>query len=71
MSFSREEYNPISKSRGVGYSLTGEIGESFSARAFGSTPSEPNWYPVADINSDGIVDIFDIVVVALHFGETG
>ena len=24
----------------------------------------------ADINSDGIVDIFDIVVVALRFGET-
>ena len=24
-----------------------------------------------DINFDGIVDIFDIVIVALHFGEMG
>lgn len=24
-----------------------------------------------DINGDGIVDIFDIVIVAIHFGETG
>jgi len=40
------------------------------ARAFSSTPSDPNWNPVADINNDNLVDIFDLVVAALHFGET-
>ena len=29
-------------------------------------PYEPN----ADINGDGIIDIVDIVAVAIHFGET-
>ena len=29
----------------------------------------PNWNPVADINGDGVVNIIDLVAVALHFGE--
>jgi cytochrome c biogenesis protein CcdA len=41
------------------------------AVAFNSKPNDLNWNMLADINNDGIVDIFDIVVVALHFGETG
>jgi hypothetical protein len=36
-----------------------------------STPSDPNWNPVADINNDQLVDIFDITIIALTFGETG
>ena len=39
------------------------------ARAFGSTPSSPNWNPYADINGDGIVNMKDIILVARHFGE--
>ncbi len=38
--------------------------------AFGSTPSSPNWNPVADINHDGKVDIVDLVLVASNFGLT-
>lgn len=38
--------------------------------AFGATPSDPNWDVRADVNSDGLVDIFDIVVLGIHFGET-
>ena len=42
------------------------------ALAFGSTYNDPKppWNPNADINNDNIVDIFDLVVVALHFGKT-
>jgi hypothetical protein len=37
------------------------------ALAFGAEPKSPNWNPIADINNDAIIDIFDIVVVAIHF----
>jgi parallel beta-helix repeat protein len=39
------------------------------ARAFGSTPSSPNWNPAADINGDGVVNMKDITLVARNFGE--
>ena len=38
--------------------------------AFGSTPSDPNWNPDADMNQDGIINILDILAIAVHFGET-
>jgi parallel beta-helix repeat protein len=40
------------------------------AKAYGSTPSDPNWNPNADINNDDIIDIFDLVTVAKHYGQT-
>jgi Ca2+-binding EF-hand superfamily protein len=39
------------------------------ARAFGSTPTSPNWNPAADINGDGIVNMQDIAIVARNFGQ--
>jgi hypothetical protein len=39
------------------------------ARAFGSTPSSPNWNPFADINCDGRVDMKDIALVVRNFGR--
>ena len=38
--------------------------------ALGSYPGHPRWNPNADLIEDGIVDIFDMVTMALHFGET-
>lgn len=29
----------------------------------------PHWNPYIDLNQGVIIDIFDIVVVAVHFGE--
>jgi len=41
------------------------------AMAFGSTPSDPHWNPVADITEEwGLIDIMDILVIAMHFGES-
>jgi len=39
------------------------------ARAFGSTPTSPNWNPTADINGDGLVNMKDIDLVARNFGS--
>ena len=39
------------------------------ARAFGSTPTSPNWNPAADISGDGIVNMQDITLVARHLGQ--
>jgi hypothetical protein len=39
------------------------------ARAYGSTPSSPNWNPLADLNLDGRVTMADLAPVARHFGE--
>jgi len=35
--------------------------------AFASTPGHPRWNPVADINKDNIVNMKDLVQVAIHF----
>jgi len=39
------------------------------ARAYGSTPSSPNWNADADINKDNTVDIFDAILLAVNFGR--
>jgi len=39
------------------------------ARAYGSTPNEPNWNPDADLNKDGAVDWKDIVIFAKEYGK--
>jgi hypothetical protein len=39
------------------------------ARAFGSTPTSPNWNPAADLNGDGKIDMKDITLVARNFGR--
>ena len=41
-----------------------------AAKAFGSTPIDPNWNKAADVNNDALVDIFDIVLLATNFGKT-
>jgi hypothetical protein len=38
-----------------------------AAMAFGATPGDPDYNPLADFNGDGI-DIFDLVQIAIQFG---
>jgi len=45
------------------------IDVSIVARAYGSTPQEPNWNESADINKDGVINILDIALVAKDFGK--
>jgi len=40
------------------------------AVAFGTEPSDPKWNPLADIVADNIINIQDILLWAIHFGET-
>jgi hypothetical protein len=40
------------------------------AAAFGTRPGEPRWNPVADVNKDGKVDLFDVALVASNFGKS-
>lgn len=39
---------------------------------FGTTSSNwhPVWGPASDINEDNVIDIDDLMIIALHFGET-
>jgi hypothetical protein len=39
------------------------------AQAYGSTPGSPRWNPNADLNNNGIVDLTDLVTVAIHYGQ--
>jgi uncharacterized repeat protein (TIGR01451 family) len=39
------------------------------ARAFGSTPTSPNWNFAADLNRDGLVNMKDMALVARNFGK--
>ena len=41
-----------------------------AAQAFGSYPGHPRWNPDADVDDDDDVDLFDISLIATHFGET-
>lgn len=38
--------------------------------AFGSEPDDPNWEPIADLYPDGVIDIMDVLIIAVVFGET-
>jgi len=40
-----------------------------AALAFGSRPGEERWNPQADLIQDGIVNVFDLTVVMIHFNE--
>jgi len=37
--------------------------------AFGSTPGTPNWNPDCDLNGDGVVNVRDVTVCAVHQGS--
>jgi len=40
------------------------------ANAYGATPLDPNWNPDCDLaESYGLIDIFDIVTIAMSYGE--
>jgi hypothetical protein len=39
-------------------------------RAFGATPKHPRWNIYADFNSDGRIDMSDIIVVLMNFGAS-
>jgi hypothetical protein len=40
-----------------------------AAMAFGAVPGSPLWDPLADIYPDNHVDIFDLVMIAIRFGQ--
>jgi hypothetical protein len=40
------------------------------ASAFGCYPGHPLWNSDADLNQDGIVDIYDIIIMAGNFGKS-
>ena len=40
------------------------------ATAFNAKEDSPNWNPSRDLNQDGIVDIYDLVLVGVNFGKT-
>jgi hypothetical protein len=51
--------------------LTGQIDIQdivLAVNAFGATPEDLNWNALADFNGDSLIDIFDIVQIAIHFG---
>jgi hypothetical protein len=37
--------------------------------AFGSKPGSPDWNANADINGDGIIDIYDAVTLSWHYNQ--
>jgi len=39
-----------------------------ACNAFGSYPGHPRWNPVADLNLDSLVDIFDLILIAISYG---
>jgi hypothetical protein len=40
-----------------------------AALAFGSRPEEVRWNPQADLVQDGIINVFDLTMVMIHFNE--
>jgi len=38
-------------------------------KAFGSTPTSPNWNPEADLNNDEIINICDITIVTVSYNK--
>lgn len=55
----------------INYDFTVDIYDLVTtASAYGSTPSSPNWNPRCDIAEPyGIVNIFDLVTIAINYGE--
>jgi hypothetical protein len=41
-----------------------------ASHAYGSSPDDPDWNPMADLDGNGIVDIFDMIRLAAMFGRT-
>jgi hypothetical protein len=39
------------------------------AQAYGSRPGDPNWNSNADLALRGIIDLTDLVTLALHYGQ--
>jgi hypothetical protein len=39
-----------------------------AAMTFGATPGDPEYNALADFNRDDLIDIFDLVQIAIHFG---
>jgi hypothetical protein len=39
------------------------------ARAYGSTPTDSNWNPVADMDGNGAIGLSDLVAFAAHYGQ--
>jgi hypothetical protein len=37
---------------------------------FNSSPYSPHWNPNRDINNDGIIDLFDAIVLAANYGKS-
>jgi len=36
---------------------------------YGATPESPRWNQLADLKVDGIIDVYDVVIVCYHYGE--
>ena len=49
--------------------VVNELDIELISAAFKSVPGAPNWNFAADLNGDGIVDIYDLVLAGLNFGE--
>jgi len=41
-----------------------------AAAAFGATPSDSDWDPTADLVKDDLIDIFDVVLIAIDYGKS-
>lgn len=41
-----------------------------AAKAFGSSPGDPNWNPAADLDGNGVINIIDLLLLAMNFGRT-
>ena len=38
--------------------------------AYDSQPADPNWNPACDLNKDGVIDLFDGVIIGRNYGMT-
>lgn len=39
-------------------------------KAYGATPTDPNWDKETDINSDNIINVLDLATVGKNYGKT-